>query len=302
MYSARTLSRRNQSRTPAYQMSPSCFTQPDTADFKHRPLDHEQNSIRYVEVLPDLCTEGFLQCQISHHVLPTAIPEDEDEDQPYFPECAEDSDTEAGPYMCLSYVWGDSHHQTRIRVNDKIHHVRKNLWDFLSYARRTLFSTPLWIDALCIDQNNTAERNHQVQQMGRIYSGATTVLIWLGMDQGVESVLRSVNSATNQAIAEVNSSLPQPSRIWNSSSLVDNDMSGSASTTPRIAIEGDVLSPKIAVEGESLAGVLGETRVNQILLDSTGKAEKLFEALSKNEYWARAWVTQEVLLAKHSMV
>jgi hypothetical protein len=150
---------------------------------------------------------------------------------------------------------------------------------------------PLWIDALCIDQRNTAERNHQVQQMGRIYSGATTVPIWLAMDRGVESVHLSINDATNQAVAEADPASAQSSRFWNANRLVDNGTLGSVSTTPRIA-----------VEGESLTGVLGDTRINQILLDSTGKVEKLFKALSTNEYWARAWITQEVLLAKHGMV
>lgn len=35
-------------------------------------------------------------------------------------------------------------------------------------------------DAVCIDQNNIEEKNQQVQQMGRIYSGAQSVLVWLG--------------------------------------------------------------------------------------------------------------------------
>jgi hypothetical protein len=139
MYNSRTPYGRvqSQSRPPACDMSSPCLTQPDTANFKHRPLDHEQNSIRFVEVLPDLSTAGFLSCQISHHVLPTAILEDDDEDELYVSERAEDYDTEARPYMCLSYVWGDSHGQVPIMFNDKIHHVRKNLRDFLSYARRT---------------------------------------------------------------------------------------------------------------------------------------------------------------------
>jgi hypothetical protein len=37
-----------------------------------------------------------------------------------------------------------------------------------------------WIDAICIDQSNIGERNHQVQLMRSIYSGAVEVLTWLG--------------------------------------------------------------------------------------------------------------------------
>jgi hypothetical protein len=39
----------------------------------------------------------------------------------------------------------------------------------------------LWIDALCINQSNALERNHQVQQMGDIYLHAAEVLIWLAV-------------------------------------------------------------------------------------------------------------------------
>jgi hypothetical protein len=38
----------------------------------------------------------------------------------------------------------------------------------------------MWVDSICIDQNTTSERNHQVKQMGDIYSQAATVLVWLG--------------------------------------------------------------------------------------------------------------------------
>lgn len=38
----------------------------------------------------------------------------------------------------------------------------------------------LWVDAICINQSNPDEKNHQVRQMYRIYSSASRVLIWLG--------------------------------------------------------------------------------------------------------------------------
>ncbi|KAH8816676.1 heterokaryon incompatibility protein-domain-containing protein [Xylogone sp. PMI_703] len=38
----------------------------------------------------------------------------------------------------------------------------------------------LWIDAICIDQNNIEERNEQVLLMNKIYSQAEGLLIWLG--------------------------------------------------------------------------------------------------------------------------
>lgn len=38
----------------------------------------------------------------------------------------------------------------------------------------------LWINALCIDQENVSERNHQVQFMRTISSQAKCVVVWLG--------------------------------------------------------------------------------------------------------------------------
>ena len=46
----------------------------------------------------------------------------------------------------------------------------------------------LWVDAICIDQNNFKERNHQVHQMSRIYGAADMVIAWL-REPDVESEL-----------------------------------------------------------------------------------------------------------------
>jgi len=45
-------------------------------------------------------------------------------------------------------------------------------------------STPrrLWIDQLCIDQDNPKEVGSQVQLMGDIYKAARRVVVWLGED------------------------------------------------------------------------------------------------------------------------
>lgn len=59
--------------------------------------------------------------------------------------------------------------------------ISQNLYDFLNVAReKTWLCKWFWIDALCIDQTNTAERNHQVAHMGHIYAHALKVIVWLG--------------------------------------------------------------------------------------------------------------------------
>jgi hypothetical protein len=83
-------------------------------------------------------------------------------------------------YMALSYMWGEAIADHTIDLNGFPFLVRKNLWDFLDRARNEGFEEYLWIDALCIDQTRVGERNHQVGLMGKIYSHARGVIVWLG--------------------------------------------------------------------------------------------------------------------------
>ncbi|KAH7086072.1 heterokaryon incompatibility protein-domain-containing protein, partial [Paraphoma chrysanthemicola] len=82
-------------------------------------------------------------------------------------------------YRCLSYMWGEETQTYGLLLNGKSFGVRKNLYHFLEFASRVYPEETLWIDAICIDQTNIAERGHQVQRMGAIYSKADEVLVWL---------------------------------------------------------------------------------------------------------------------------
>jgi hypothetical protein len=90
-----------------------------------------------------------------------------------------------GVYSALSYEWGpDEPPYYWIQLNKRYLRVRKNLYSFLRAAHLTLSKREsggyLWVDAICIDQENTLERGHQVRQMAEIYSRAKSVLAWLG--------------------------------------------------------------------------------------------------------------------------
>lgn len=64
--------------------------------------------------------------------------------------------------------------------------VRANLWSALNQLRNEHTERILCVDALCINQYDTFERNHQVGQMTKIYEQATRVICWIGVDEGVE--------------------------------------------------------------------------------------------------------------------
>lgn len=86
------------------------------------------------------------------------------------------------PYRCLSYTWGEPLPTFPIHVNGCRMQVGQNLHEFLVTASKRFASEPLWIDAICINQNDDQEKSVQVQRMGSIFREAIEVLIWLGCD------------------------------------------------------------------------------------------------------------------------
>ena len=83
-------------------------------------------------------------------------------------------------YEALSYTWGDAREKRIIYVNKCPFPVTLSLYTALLYLRRSDVPRVLWIDAICINQEDLAEKTHQVSMMRSIYSSAAGVLLWLG--------------------------------------------------------------------------------------------------------------------------
>ena len=88
--------------------------------------------------------------------------------------------TAAEDYAAISYTWGGTSKPCDIVVNGYSMTITKNAYLALRDMRRRESDRILWVDALCINQDDDEERSQQVQQMGAIYSQAERVLIWLG--------------------------------------------------------------------------------------------------------------------------
>lgn len=65
--------------------------------------------------------------------------------------------------------------------------VSETLGLALKYLR-TKRDRILWIDAICINQNDHEERSSQVAMMSLVYTGASQVCVWIGEDD-VESMM-----------------------------------------------------------------------------------------------------------------
>jgi hypothetical protein len=82
-------------------------------------------------------------------------------------------------YSALSYTWGDPTVTEEISVDGSPMQVTTNLKAGLK-ALRAQAILAVWIDALCINQEDILEREQQVLRMQTIYSKAAEVIIWLG--------------------------------------------------------------------------------------------------------------------------
>lgn len=167
----------------------------------YRPLNGEE--IRLIELYPGNWNDP-ITCQLHY------VPLDESPD-----------------FVALSYAWGDkSTLPEDISVNGRPRQVTQSLFTALRRLRSFGFtgdeSGPavyfktndfsqvpelqlnlgkfrLWADALCINQKNEKDKEHQIPLMGQIYRRAADVIVWLGEnDPHDELLLRGLSIMLNE--------------------------------------------------------------------------------------------------------
>ena len=87
-----------------------------------------------------------------------------------------------GDYTAISYMWGSPEDTKTIVINGIPVTVRKNLAAALDCLRSSLVDK-VWIDAVCINQDDADERNSQVMRIRDIFSQSLAVTVWLGEDE-----------------------------------------------------------------------------------------------------------------------
>lgn len=88
------------------------------------------------------------------------------------------------PWKALSYRWGEDESGFVVYIENHPIPLRKNLYNIMSQMVTENRRGWIFIDALCIDQSNMAERSAQVQLMGEIYRRAEEVVAWLIHEPG----------------------------------------------------------------------------------------------------------------------
>lgn len=109
------------------------------------------------------------------------------------------------PYETISYVWGDPKIKAEILLNDHPFQVPTSAERVLRRMRYADRERVLWIDAVCMNQEDLYERASQVGLMGNLYSNCSRNIIWLGEDDGstskaleaMQSVLEEIRVETD---------------------------------------------------------------------------------------------------------
>ncbi|CAG9982412.1 unnamed protein product [Clonostachys byssicola] len=89
-------------------------------------------------------------------------------------------------YWAISYVWGSAPTPLspfQLVIDGVKIPVTESLWTCLCRLRSEDITDYIWADAICINQTDNLEKAMQVRQMGRIYSKADRVIIWMGGNQ-----------------------------------------------------------------------------------------------------------------------
>ncbi|KAI8961454.1 heterokaryon incompatibility protein-domain-containing protein [Daldinia sp. FL1419] len=120
-------------------------------------------------------------------------------------------------YLALSYTWdepyrsdagvattlppvSDNNNRKEIDmiVNGHAFTARNNLKVAMQHIRSDTVSLPLWVDAVCINQDDDAEKSSQVAMMSCIYRRAIAVVAWIGPKDNT-TVARSTEWRSSQA-------------------------------------------------------------------------------------------------------
>ncbi|PYH92203.1 hypothetical protein BO71DRAFT_286159, partial [Aspergillus ellipticus CBS 707.79] len=130
--------------------------------YEYSPLLYGWDSTRILRLRPHKDRNAPIQCDLIDFALAS------DSHRPHL-------------YEALSYVWGSEEKPRSRLIGDKSLDVPENLYTALSYLRDPGFDRLLWVDAVCINQDDDdREKERHIQSMAKICSQATRVVVWLG--------------------------------------------------------------------------------------------------------------------------
>jgi len=230
----------------------------DQHRFAYTPLSSHTRDIRLLALEPDQRDDTPIHCNLCIYSL------------------------DANPrYTALSYVWGDPRADSQfIVVNGALFEVpTSNLADALRHLRqhfrRSSWSdvpSLIWIDFICINQDDVAERTSQINLLPRIYASATYMISWLGNgDPAIKSAIDFIGGVAQASYGESPKATKEKPRIESASSIRHTE----------------------GTDDQEMLNTVVDPRL--IYLFSMSSDIPAFFSLA---YWRRLWIVQELVLAR----
>ncbi|KAI0914716.1 heterokaryon incompatibility protein-domain-containing protein [Ustulina deusta] len=201
-----------------------------------------------------------------------------------------------GDYTAISYMWGSPEDTKTITINGIPVTVGQNLAAALKCLRSSLVDK-VWVDAICINQDDADERNAQVTRIRDIFSQSLAVTVWLGEDEMSGTGLGSWVETLFDKLRLCNTILETHGRQTLEAAL-GIDVKAWESDHNYEKLEGfpfseDVLYFDNEWSADSDADdedEVGPPRFRDVV------ALTLFR-LAQNPYWTRLWVIQELAVS-----
>lgn len=155
-------------------------------EFTYSALPSKTHYIRLLTLFPSTEEASVLRCRLTSVAVDT------------FP-----------AFKALSYTWGPPERTHTLWVEKARPsssasaqflslRITASLDEALRHLRGSKDDLTLWIDQICIDQRNNAEKGEQVAGMSTVYARAAEVLIWLGPAQNDSDKIMDVWEAVGQ--------------------------------------------------------------------------------------------------------
>lgn len=207
-------------------------------------------------------------------------------------------------YEALSYCWGPTRLESNIHCSRGSIPITKTLERALRVLRHDHKTRRLWIDQICINQQDNAERSSQVRLMYEIYSLAQRTIVWLGEDEGehgpvVEKLFRDFQA--------MGADYRKPAFIINSSGEATM-LNPVHSLDEQIRIEEEEIRMEVEEDQKITANKKTPWFPEDDVLDQcrlplrSSKAWPAFNELLRSRYFTRAWTLQEVLSSREAVI
>ncbi|KMU77002.1 hypothetical protein CISG_06237 [Coccidioides immitis RMSCC 3703] len=118
---------------------------------------------------------------------------------------------DCGPFTALSYTWVTSLKPYILHTSDGKVPLTASLYFALHRIRKSKAPVILWADAICINQDNSKEKEHQITMMQRIFMSATGVFAWLGEKSDDSDIAMEMLTQLALKLSDSDESSPQSS-------------------------------------------------------------------------------------------